>query len=76
MSEALCLSTTSVDVVASLSLDPFISPPTSQAGRTIDTDARRKAMKAKQEADRKKAADAAAKAKALAQKNKVWLFPN
>ncbi len=39
------------------------------AGRTIDTDARRKAMKAKQEADRKKAAAAAQKAKDLAKKN-------
>ena len=45
--------------------------PTQQAGRTIDTDARRKAMKAKQEAERKKAAAAKEKAKKLAEKNKV-----
>lgn len=41
------------------------------AGRTIDTDARRKAMKAKQEADRKKAEAAKAQAKKLAEKNKA-----
>ena len=41
------------------------------AGRTIDTDARRKAMKAKQEADRKKAAAAAQKAKDLAKKKEA-----
>jgi hypothetical protein len=44
---------------------------TVKAGKTIDTDARRKAMKAKQDADRKKAADAAAKAKKLADANKA-----
>ena len=38
------------------------------AGRTIDTDARRKAMKAKQEADRKKAAAELAKKKEAARK--------
>ena len=42
-----------------------------KAGKTIDTDVRRKAMKAKQDADRKKAAAAAAKAKQLAEKNKA-----
>ena len=41
------------------------------AGRTIDTDTRRKAMKAKQEAERKKAAAAKEAAKKLAEKNKA-----
>ena len=44
---------------------------TVRAGRTIDTDARRKAMKAKQDADRKKAEAAKAKAKKLAEANKA-----
>ena len=44
---------------------------TVRAGKTIDTDARRKAMKAKQEADRKKAEAAKAKAKKLAEANKA-----
>ena len=43
-----------------------------RAGKTIDTDARRKAMKAKQSvADRKKAEAAKAKAKKLAEANKA-----
>ena len=44
---------------------------TVRAGKTIDTDARRKAMKAKQDADRKKAEAAKAKAKKLAEANKA-----